>query len=232
MAQTWILWFRYQPYQHGIQIFFQRYKSEFLRSKFSSLFSALEWHGKYQLFRLLQSNGILPGFDHQIQDVIKALNNAFGGRSPALSCRKYNDFENPILSQVKLCFDKSMTLVDCYSVMPWQKVFDSCPTEGLVFYPRYEQNYKKVEYAGNPLLFHEIFKNEVLIRTDFRCNYWTCHWTLCNWMGRFHAEPKVWTTQNFDELLDRGRTNSGYTFASRYRTRSLTQHNSRNCRYR
>lgn len=128
----------------------------------------MEWHGRYPFFKYLQQSGILPGFDHQIQDVIKALNTGLGGKSPALTCRKYSDFNNPILSQIKLCFDKSMTLVDCYSVMPWNKVFDSCPTGGLVFYPRYEQNNKKVENAGKTdlikqtLLLLQIFSGVIV----------------------------------------------------------------------
>ena len=80
-----------------------------------------------------------------------------------MTCRKYSDFANPILSQIKLCFDKSMTLVDCYSVMPWNKVLDSCPTEGLVFYPRYEHNNKKVENAGETIIDRYLIKQILLL---------------------------------------------------------------------
>jgi len=141
---------------------------EAIDTEFKYFSKALEWHGRYPFFKYLQQSGILPGFDHQIQDVIKALNTGLGGKSPALTCRKYSDFNNPILSQIKLCFDKSMTLVDCYSVMPWNKVFDSCPTGGLVFYPRYEQNNKKVENAGKTdlikqtLLLLQIFSGVIV----------------------------------------------------------------------
>ena len=126
----------------------------------------MELHEQFPFFHYLQQSGLLPGFDQEIQDIIKALNNALGGKSPALTCRKFDNFKNPILSQIKLCFDKSLTLVDCYSMMPWTKVLDGCPTQGLVFYPRYEQNNEKIEHAGKniskiffSLRFDEIFFN-------------------------------------------------------------------------
>ena len=108
----------------------------------------MAWHKEFPFFHYLQQSGILPGFDHEVQDVLKALNKSLGGKSPALTCRRFSNFRNPILSQIKLCFDKSMQLVDCYSVMPFDKVFGGCPTEGLVFYPRYEQNNEEVARTG------------------------------------------------------------------------------------
>ena len=192
----------------------------------------MEWHGRYPFFRYLQQSGILPGFDHQIQDIIKALNIGLGGKSPALTCRKYSDFTNPILSQIKLCFDKSMTLVDCYSVMPWNKVLDSCPNEGLVFYPRYEHNNKKVENAGETIIDRFDQANSLADTNLFRCNHWACDWSLCIELVSIYDNKKVRSIADIAQSLERHWIGSGYTLATWNRKRSSAQYDPRSGRNR
>ena len=66
---------------------------------------------------------------------------------PAIDCKKYDQFYDPVLTRVKLCFNKSLELIGCEGLLP-QGIWGNCPQEGFVFYPRDEKNYVAVATAS------------------------------------------------------------------------------------
>ena len=119
-----------------------------LNSEYRYFDQALDWHQQYNIFKYLQKFGILPGFDVEIWSVFEAIKESLGGISPALDCRIFPQFDQPILTNVGLCFDKKLRLIDCKPSFHPNGNLGNCPQEGMVYYPREEKNYRMVEGFG------------------------------------------------------------------------------------
>ena len=125
-----------------------------LEHEFDYFSQALTWHQEFAIFKHLQHFGILPGFDHDIALIVKALDVALKGKKPALNCLKLSNFDHPIISMVGICFDKThFKIMDCPPSVHPKGLLGNCPESGLVFYPREERNYRVVEFVGLILAF-------------------------------------------------------------------------------
>lgn len=118
-----------------------------------SLFSALEWHQKFDLFRYLANFGILPGGVYPIHEIFAAVKLGLGGLvNPSLECRNFASFEETVLTQIGICFNKKLELIDCDDMYP-NGLWGTCPKSGSVLYPKDQKSYKAVEKASKSLTY-------------------------------------------------------------------------------
>ena len=109
-------------------------------------FPALKWHRFWTVFEMFKELDILPGQDHNITRIMKALKVGLDGSSPIINCHNYPDFDYPVLSQVQICLNKDLQLIDCKKITA--NIYGTCPTSSFVHYPRDAKNYKATERAG------------------------------------------------------------------------------------
>ena len=76
------------------------------------------------------------------EEILKAFTIELDGFSPAIVCKKYPQFAQPVLAQVQLCFDQNLYPVDCSTFMTSNDIFGDCPKNGHILYPKIEDNDK------------------------------------------------------------------------------------------
>ena len=124
-----------------------------LDTEYKYFAQALKWHQNYPIYQYLSEQGIVPMSNVDPWKVMQAIQMGLKGPSPSLKCQYYADFDNVILSQVRLCFDKSLRLIDCNEVMTIAERLGDCTKSSVVFYPRDEKNFRHIERAGKLKIF-------------------------------------------------------------------------------
>ena len=64
-------------------------------------------------------------------DIFEAVKVKINGNNPALECHKMDDFVNPVLTQISICFDKNLEVIGCDKTHGG--IYGRC--HGLVEYP-------------------------------------------------------------------------------------------------
>ncbi|KAK9878022.1 hypothetical protein WA026_020651 [Henosepilachna vigintioctopunctata] len=87
--------------------------------QFNTLFkyfkSTLTLGEQYDIYQAFSESGIRPGSQsYSLNDLIDAIVNKFG-KVPQISCT-LDEMGEALLSEVRLCFDKSVRLIDCTAV--------------------------------------------------------------------------------------------------------------------
>ncbi|KAK9885978.1 hypothetical protein WA026_013859 [Henosepilachna vigintioctopunctata] len=93
--------------------------------------TALYLNAKYKLCEVLEKAGITPGTKvYKSSDFVNAITEAYG-KEPKITCKSISESDT-LLNDIRLCFDKSLTLIDC-SEAGLNEV--SCENEDSVKYP-------------------------------------------------------------------------------------------------
>ncbi|XP_055846875.1 ribonuclease Oy [Episyrphus balteatus] len=102
----------------------------------------LHWHSGFFMSEVLEKSSIYPGSNNTIiglhTAVVKVL-----GKNPSIHCLYDNKKDISYLAEIRICFDKSLQLIDCDGVRfdqvsidyPMGKVNTNCHVSKPIFYP-------------------------------------------------------------------------------------------------
>lgn len=76
----------------------------------------LSWLHMYSMSSILAKGQILPDETHQLNDIHAAVVNALQ-KQPSIHCIRDRKTAQEYLSEIRICFDKQLQLVDCDNVM-------------------------------------------------------------------------------------------------------------------
>ncbi|XP_017879108.1 ribonuclease Oy [Ceratina calcarata] len=85
----------------------------------------------YDMKHVLAKGGILPGQKYPAQKILKAVERVLGKRG-TLQCRKNKNTGESYMFELRICFDKTLQLVDCDGVYGYPT---NCDNSVLVTYP-------------------------------------------------------------------------------------------------
>lgn len=71
----------------------------------------LEWAKNYNMYNILGAAGIAPGHEYTVQNIRNGIKSVLN-KNPQILCYTNKKRQTSLL-EVRLCFDKSLTLVDC-----------------------------------------------------------------------------------------------------------------------
>lgn len=102
----------------------------------------LEWIKEYNMKNVLLQKGIIPNKEgyqiQQISDAIKAVLN----KNPIIQCVVDHYTKQSLISEIRICFDKNLTLVDCdpakniiRGIIKRASVLTNCALKKPVIYP-------------------------------------------------------------------------------------------------
>ncbi|XP_037042270.1 ribonuclease Oy isoform X2 [Bradysia coprophila] len=103
----------------------------------------LSWLQQYSMSSILQKGGILPDKSHTLISIHKAVVSALN-KNPSIHCIYDQHRDEVFLDEIRICFDKSLTLVDCDGVVdesevlidyPGGKVITNCDLSKPILYP-------------------------------------------------------------------------------------------------
>ncbi|XP_067009974.2 ribonuclease Oy [Anabrus simplex] len=96
----------------------------------------LAWIEKYNMENVLARAGINPDTKgYSPQQVWDAVHGALG-KTPAVECVRDSETGNWFLAEIRICFDKNLTLTDCDGIKRDDaSIKTNCPSEKLVIYP-------------------------------------------------------------------------------------------------
>lgn len=101
----------------------------------------LSWLQQYSMSSILQKGGIVPDRNHTLITIHQAVTNALK-RNPSIHC--IQDNHELYLSEIRICFNKSLSLVDCDGVVglsevavdyPGGKIITNCDLSKPIQYP-------------------------------------------------------------------------------------------------
>jgi len=100
-------------------------------TEFKYFYKGLEMNEEYPIASFLADKGIVPGGMYNTMDIFEAVKVKINGNNPALECHKMDDFVNPVLTQISICFDKNLEVIGCDKTHGG--IYGRC--HGLVEYP-------------------------------------------------------------------------------------------------
>ncbi|KAK9507350.1 hypothetical protein O3M35_007226 [Rhynocoris fuscipes] len=83
-----------------------------LSTEFSYFLQGLNWNDQYNVTAMLEASGIIPGNSYNVSDVWTAVKKSVG-TNPHLACFNDPETKSSYLLEVRICFNKSLELVDC-----------------------------------------------------------------------------------------------------------------------
>ncbi|XP_022174441.1 uncharacterized protein LOC111036643 isoform X2 [Myzus persicae] len=94
----------------------------------------LEWSKQYPLTNLLEQGGIKPNGSYPVNQIWHTLRTGLG-KNPHIDCYYESRTNKPYIDEVRLCFNKSLALVDCD---PFRRNSNrpstNCPLDKEIFY--------------------------------------------------------------------------------------------------
>ena len=93
----------------------------------------LRWHREYPLAEILGSAGVIPGGNYTWLEVFKAVESELDGKNPAVQCEYDEVAKTRTLSQILICFDKRLRVVDCDGIAGGINI--GCPRRDKFLYP-------------------------------------------------------------------------------------------------
>lgn len=132
----------------------------------------LQWVMQYDILAVLTKSNILPSDveTRTVRDIFKAVNDAFGV-DPAIDCIYDKKTRQHILSQIKLCFDTSLKLVDCDGIIGKRvQPLGNCPPIGIIYPSTVSTGGKNYKYTRELAVAHTRAWDEA----NSRCDSWIC----------------------------------------------------------
>ena len=94
------------------------------------------------MHQILANSGITPGGQYRPDEILKSVGKYLGSRynktvNPAITCRKEKGYQNYLIFELVVCFDKSLTLTNCDDVAAG--IYGNCPHDSYDFveYPKF-----------------------------------------------------------------------------------------------
>lgn len=103
----------------------------------------LSWSQQYSMSSILQKNGILPDQGHNVLSIYQAVFKQLK-KNPSIHCIRDKHSGDLYLSEIRICFNKSLNLVDCDGVVgnagiaidiPYGKIITNCDLNKEIIYP-------------------------------------------------------------------------------------------------
>lgn len=103
----------------------------------------LSWSQQYSMSSILQKSGINPDEKHSVISIYQAVVNQLG-KNPSIHCIPNKHGDEMYLNEIRICFNKSLSLVDCDGVVgnagiaidfPTGKIITNCNLDKPVLYP-------------------------------------------------------------------------------------------------
>ncbi|XP_063878567.1 ribonuclease Oy-like isoform X1 [Scylla paramamosain] len=132
----------------------------------------LEWVVRYDILAVLTKSNIMPSDleTHSVKNIFQAVKDAFGV-DPAIDCIYDKNTRQHILSQIKLCFDPSLKLVDCDGIIGFgTHQLGTCPPKGITYPATVRNGDKTYRYPKKLAVAHTRAWDEA----NSRCNSWIC----------------------------------------------------------
>lgn len=132
----------------------------------------LEWVTQYDILAVLTKSNILPSdvMTYDVKSIFQAVNNAFGV-DPAIDCIYDKKTREHILSQIKLCFNPALKLVDCDGIVGLHtQILGNCPIEGITYANTVRNAGKTYKYPKELAVAH----TRAWEAAKSRCSSWVC----------------------------------------------------------
>lgn len=102
----------------------------------------IHWHSGFFMSDVLEKSGIYPGSNNTVIGLSSAVVKVLG-KNPSVHCLYDNKNDISYLAEIRICFDKSLQLIDCDGVRfgqvsfdyPGGKVNTNCHVSKLIYYP-------------------------------------------------------------------------------------------------
>lgn len=116
--------------------------NEKLNDELKYFSQGIHWHSGFFMSDVLEKSGIYPGSNNTISALSSAVVNALG-KNPSIHCLYDSKTDISYLAEIRICFDKSLQLVDCDGVRfgqvsfdyPMVKVNTNCHISKPIYYP-------------------------------------------------------------------------------------------------
>lgn len=115
-------------------------KLEEFSTEFDYFRKGIQWHKEYDMVKILDKAGVIPGKSQNITEVWNSVKQVLG-KNPFLSCFTHPSTKTAYLLEVRICFDKNLTLVNCDGIKKrcgkkcGENNLIECPTTKLVEFP-------------------------------------------------------------------------------------------------
>uniref|UniRef100_A0A224XUX9 Putative ribonuclease n=1 Tax=Panstrongylus lignarius TaxID=156445 RepID=A0A224XUX9_9HEMI len=83
-----------------------------LGTPYKYILQALTWNTRYNLKKWLSTGSITAGKDYELSEIWEIINHE-SGVDPHIICFKDNKKNKNYLKEIRLCFDKKLSLIDC-----------------------------------------------------------------------------------------------------------------------
>ncbi|XP_076064781.1 ribonuclease X25 [Oratosquilla oratoria] len=146
-----------------------------LNSQLKYFKKGLQWVTQYDIVSALARHMIYPSdvTTYTVVAIADAIQDMFGTR-PAVDCVFNKERHEHELSQIKVCFDKTLKLVHCDGIIgsSGQPVIGNCPQSKGIFYPG-SVRLGDVKYSYPPELVEKHV--ELWEHAQASCISWLCH---------------------------------------------------------
>lgn len=106
---------------------------EDLNNEYKYLYQGMKWWEQFQLYKILNDSGIVPGNEYTLGNITDAVRKSIG-KTVDTRCI-YDKYTNTVfLNEILICFDKNLTLIHC-DLMQKKKNFDCGKEWDPVVYP-------------------------------------------------------------------------------------------------
>lgn len=116
----------------------------------------LLWLRQFHMSSILETAGVTPGGEYKVVDIHNVVYNKLN-KVPSIHCGSTKDGKN-YLSEIRLCFSKSLDLIDCHVTGNSEVVYRSVATN--------------VDLLTNCNLHKNIIYPDTFPRTEFVANSW------------------------------------------------------------
>ena len=100
----------------------------------------LKWQEEYHMQKILADAGITPGGQYKPKNIVDAVGKYLGAKAntdiihPAITCRKEKGYQNQLIFELIICFDKELNLTHCDDVAAG--LYAHCPQDdSYIVYP-------------------------------------------------------------------------------------------------
>jgi len=82
----------------------------------------LDWQKEYDMHKILLESGITPGGQYRATNIVESVGKYLGSKAnktninPAITCRKEKGYQNHLIFELVVCFDKQLNLTNCDDV--------------------------------------------------------------------------------------------------------------------
>ena len=111
-------------------------------------FLGLDWQKEYDMHKILLESGITPGGQYRATNIVESVAKYLGSKvskskiNPAITCRKEKGYQNHLIFELVVCFDKELNLTNCDDVAAgiYGQGASLCPHDAEAHYIVYPQS--------------------------------------------------------------------------------------------